>query len=89
MAEGLYQKKWAKVYEEAPHQEKASMDAAAAAGAGTAASARRAAGTVLARCEVPAFHRFGGAKDGDSEAAADFVFRSRVTCHVSSKSGLK
>jgi len=39
MAEGLYQKKWAKVYEEAPHQEKASMDAAAAAGAGLFLSA--------------------------------------------------
>ena len=31
MAEGLYQKEWTEVYEQAPHQEKASMDAAAAA----------------------------------------------------------
>ena len=39
MAEGLYQKEWTEVYEQAPHQERASMDAAAAAGAGLFLSA--------------------------------------------------
>ena len=40
------------------------------------------AGSVLAGAEGAAFDGFGGAVDGDSEAAADFVFGPSVTCHI-------